>query len=127
MTTTLGLTVLATCAVVMPLETVVPSAALSESAEELSRPLHLLDDDFVAAAEACAHKAAHKAHGCGQHQSDDALYSLACILLRLLRRGRSCVLRAWRGAALRRRKRWVLSLKVEAVFAVFMPLEPTLG
>ena len=60
-------------------------------------PPHLLDDDLVIAAEACAHKAAHKAHGCGQHQSDDALYSLACILLRLLRRGRGCVLRACGG------------------------------
>ena len=29
---------------------------------------HLLDDHLTAAAELCAHKAAGKAHGCGQHQ-----------------------------------------------------------
>ena len=58
---------------------------------------HLLNDHLAAAAKLCPHKAARKAHGCGQHQSDDALYSLACILLRLLRRGRGCVLRACGG------------------------------
>ena len=68
------------------------------AAWQLSPLLHgelilLLDEDLAAAAEACAHKAAHKAHRCGQHQSDDALCGLTGVLFRLFRGCGGSVLR----------------------------------
>ena len=48
---------------------------------------HLLNDHLAAAAKLCPHKAARKAHGCGQHQRHGAACNALAIKLFLLFRG----------------------------------------
>jgi len=49
--------------------------------------IHLLNDHLAAAAKLCPHKAARKAHGCGQHQRHGAACNALAIELFLLFRG----------------------------------------
>ena len=129
MTTTLGLTVLATCAVVMPLETVVPSAALSESAEELSdRPTCWMTTLLLPPKRAPT-KPPIKPMAAASTRATMPFTALPAFFLGFsgFFGAAGAAFCGPAGGGVAPPEGWVLSLKVEAVFAVFMPLEPTLG
>ena len=129
MTTTLGLTVLATCAVVMPLETVVPSAALSESAEELSDRSTCWMMTLLFPPKRAPTKPPIKPMAAASTRATMPFTALPAFFLDFsgFFGAAGAVFCGPAGGGVAPPEGWVLSLKVEAVFAVFMPLEPTLG
>ena len=129
MTTTLGLTVLATCAVVMPLETVVPSAALSESAEELLDRSTCWMTTLLLPPKRAPTKPPIKPMAAASTRATMLFTALPAFFLGFsgFFGAAGAVFCGPAGGGVAPPEGWVLSLKVEAVFAVFMPLEPTLG
>jgi hypothetical protein len=126
MTTTLGLTVLATCAVFMPLETVVPSAALSESAEELSDRSTCWMMTLLLPPKRAPTKPPIKPMAAASTRATMLFTALSAFFLGFFGAA-GAVFCGPAGGGVAPPEGWVLSLKAEAVFAVFMPLEPTLG